>query len=51
MQVRGFGFFVVDDATYVTGKPEVMQGINLQNLAWSFHVFDDPNWVPSPGCR
>jgi hypothetical protein len=40
------GFLVQDDATYVTGNPEVRNGLSAGGLRWAWTSFHAGNWHP-----
>jgi Flp pilus assembly protein TadD len=44
--VRHHGFLDYDDALYVTGRPEVQQGLTAEGAAWAFRNVVVGNWHP-----
>jgi len=44
--VRNFKFVNYDDDVYVTGNPQIGQGLTQGNVAWSVTAFVNGNWHP-----
>lgn len=45
-QVGGHGFVTFDDGLYVTENMRVQNGLNRENIAWSFTTTHAGNWHP-----
>ncbi|HPL66811.1 MAG TPA: tetratricopeptide repeat protein [Smithellaceae bacterium] len=45
-QVQNFEFLNFDDHAYVSGRPEVLSGLTIDNIAWSFSTTEAGFWHP-----
>jgi len=45
-QVHSFGFINLDDPSYVTGNPHVLQGMTWASVKWAFTGVHGANWHP-----
>lgn len=45
-QVHNFEFLNFDDHAYVTGRPEVLSGINYKSIIWAFSTTEAGFWHP-----
>ncbi len=44
--VRNHGFIACDDLQYITSKPQVVGGLNWENMRWAFRSHPDDYWRP-----
>ncbi len=46
LQAIQFQFVKVDDGSYVTRNPHVLDGLSRSGVAWAFRTFEASNWHP-----